>query len=127
MSRLDVTVRSEFVRSGEGKIRYRRVRAGGMEHYNVRVYVDGSAEELRRVEAVTYELHPSFRNPVHRQTNRASQFELTLWVWGMFDIEVEFELVDGGQARTRYYLRFSLPEDTGDNYVEVPVARRLKQ
>ena len=112
-------IHSELLRNADGKIRYRKLRAGGYEHYNVRIYVDGSPEALARVESVEYELHPSFPDPHRVVRNRDDNFALQLWCWGTFDIQVTFNLRGGGVETTNYYLRFVLPEDTGDNYVEV--------
>ena len=38
---------------------------------------------------------------------------------GMFDIELTLHLTDGTTSTMSYYLRYTLPEDTGDNYADV--------
>ncbi len=114
----DVQVKSKLLET-DGKIRYAIFRDGGHEHYNIKIYVEGPDEDLDRIERVEYLLHPTFRRRRRVSTERADGFPLELWAWGMFDIEVTFELKDGTSERTSYYLRFSLPDDTGTNYVRV--------
>jgi transcription initiation factor IIF auxiliary subunit len=113
-----VQIRSELLRT-DGRIRYRVFREGGREHYNLRIYLEGSQDELWQITKVEYLLHPSFRKPLRESTDAASGFAIEIWTWGMFDIQVMLHLRDKTTQASHYYLRYSLPDDTGDNYVRL--------
>lgn len=118
MRKLNVTVRNDFVVQDD-RIVYKVFKEGGSEHYNIRLYVDGSDNELDKIESVQYILHPGFVDPIRMSENRDENFAIEIWTYGMFDIEVSFYLEDGSAETLHYYLTFSLPEDTGDNYIQL--------
>lgn len=101
------------LRKRNGKVRFRKFNRDGAEHFNLAVYVTG---DLSQLEAVTYELHPTFRSPVRTVTNPAGGFRLEIWTWGEFDIDVTFHFKDGRTASTTYSLEYSdeLPEDPSE-------------
>ena len=118
MKDLKVSIRSDLVRE-QGRVRYRMFHRGGREHYNVRVWVEGPQAELAKINKVEYELHLSFRNRHRVRDDASEKFALELWTWGMFDIEVTFHLKSGCTESTHFYLRYSLPTDSEENYIQV--------
>jgi transcription initiation factor IIF auxiliary subunit len=48
------------------------------------VWLEGPREELEAVKEVVYTLHPTFPQPVHRQTDPKNKFRLEARGWGEF-------------------------------------------
>lgn len=71
-------------RKGKPPVSYRMV--GEREFYKVWIYLDGQGVSF--VEDVTYELHPSFGERVHRAIRSPSNpsCSLIIWTWGTFDV-----------------------------------------
>src|SRR5690242_7675976 len=67
----------------------------GNDWWSWSVWIDGTAEELRGIESVTYTLHPTFANPVRRVTDRRSKFRLDENGWGGFMIYGRVEMKAG--------------------------------
>ena len=73
------------------------------------LWIEGSGEDLDRIESVTYRLHPTFPDPIRTVTNRASKFQLRCSGWGIFRIPVEVRLKDGKTIKLAHDLQFSFP------------------
>jgi hypothetical protein len=65
--------------------RDRALDKGDHEYYRLRVFLDADTpDRLDEVTAVIYRLHPTFRDPVRRVTDRRSDFEVRTAGWGEF-------------------------------------------
>jgi hypothetical protein len=83
----------------------------GNRNWSWNVWLEGPAKELAKVVSVKYFLHPTFRNPEHLVTNKASKFKLSGSGWGEFNIKAE--VLIKGEEKTlelNHWLEFS-PED----------------
>ena len=109
----------QIIKNPQGQIKYRFLHKGGREHYHIGISLEGSDEELDKVEKVEYELHPSFKRRVRSSANRENKFSITIWTWGMFKIEATIYFTDGSTSKHSYYLSYELPADDGSNYTEV--------
>ena len=109
----------QIIKNPDGKIKYRQFSEGGREHFHIGIWVEGSDQELDNIEKVVYKLHPSFRRRLRSSSNRKNEFSITIWTWGMFNIEATIHFKDGTQETHNYYLSYDLPPDNGDNYVSV--------
>lgn len=109
----------EIIKTSEGQIKYRLFHDGGREHYHIGIWLEGDKEELDDVEKVEYELHPSFKRRLRSSSNRENNFSITIWTWGMFNIEATVHFKDGSSRKHTYYLSYELPPDTGSNYAQV--------
>ena len=69
------------------------------------VWVAGPDEQLDEIESVTYRLHPTFRNPNQRVTDRASNFKLKASGWGEFSIRATVATKDGETVRLERWLQ----------------------
>src|SRR5215469_8737166 len=58
----------------------------GEDHWKWSVWMGGPEENLNEVESVTYNLDPTFRNPIRRVNSRESKFRLDAEGWGSFDL-----------------------------------------
>lgn len=89
---LDIRVRDSVFdpRSGGGKVTYRQS-AEGSTLYRVHVFLEGA--DLPYVKTATYRLHPSFDPAVQIVRRSASNpnCRLTIWTWGLFEVEVTVE------------------------------------
>ncbi len=61
----------------------------GNDWWKWSVWLDGPKRELDRIDHVVYTLHPTFREPVRRITDRKTNFRLDSAGWGAFDIYLE--------------------------------------
>lgn len=117
----DVNIRHRLLKR-RGKIRSRRFREGGSEHYKIRLFVDGDIEALQRVE---YHLHPTFHNPHRVVDDPEGGFALDIWSWGEFEIPVTLHFQDGSEREIVYPLAYSeeLPASDSAYTNEGPPAR----
>ncbi len=109
-------VRSRLLKQGRS-IPFKVFRNGGREHYNVKIYISAKPENMAEITKVEYELHPSFRNPRRVSTDQQDGFAISIWTWGLFEIGVTVHFEDGTTREMTHALDYSLPADTGDNYV----------
>ena len=109
----------EVIKNAEGKIESWKPSKYSREHYHIRIWIEGTPEELNRIQRVEYLLHPSFRQPLRRSDDRAKGFPITIWTWGMFSIKITAYHTDGSAETLQYYLSYDLPADDGTNYVSV--------
>jgi transcription initiation factor IIF auxiliary subunit len=56
-------------------------------------YITGRS--MDKVKWVEYILHPSFRNPVRRETTRADGFKMETEGWGTFKLKAVAHMIDG--------------------------------
>jgi hypothetical protein len=67
----------------------------GNDWWQWSVWVDGPAEELAQVKAVTYYLHSTFPKPERRVESATTQFRLDSAGWGEFTLRVVIEKTNG--------------------------------
>ena len=111
-------IRSQLIKDGP-VIPYRIFNPGGREHYNIRIFVDSSPEELHEIKLVEYQLLPSFPRPKRRSFDRESRFAIEIWTWGMFEIDVNVHLRSGERRELTHDVDYDPPADDGSNYVQV--------
>ena len=107
----------QVIKNPDGKIKYRIFNKGGKEHFHIGVWLDADVEQLKKIESVQYELHPSFKRSVRQSRDRENKFSVTIWTWGMFNITATINYTDGSNSEHSYYLSYDLPADTGENYI----------
>ena len=73
------------------------------------LWIEGSDQDLDRIQSVTYRLHPTFPEPIRTVTDRASKFQLRCSGWGVFRIPVEVRLKNGETIELAHQLQFSIP------------------
>jgi transcription initiation factor IIF auxiliary subunit len=100
---VDIRVKHELLKR-RGKVRSRRFRSDGAEHFKLRLFLEG---QLGNVESVEYELHPTFQNPVRKVTQREGGFPLDLWTWGEFEVPVTVRFKDGSVKELVHDLSYS--------------------
>ena len=69
---------------GSKVIRYRK---GGRPHHKVRIYLNGTDEELKDIHFVKYILHPTFKNPERIAVDRSDKFAIEIRTYGFFEIK----------------------------------------
>lgn len=69
------------------------------------VWVEGSDEDLDRIEAVRYRLHPTFQDPIRTVTDRPSKFKLETSGWGEFTIYAQVRLKNGDVVPLERWIR----------------------
>lgn len=107
------------LRKKDKRIRFKKFREGGAEHYNVKIWLSGEDDALDTVERVEYKLHSSSQKPVRITDRRDKKFRIYLWTWGMFEIAVKIHRTNGDVEKQDFYLDYTLPADTGDNYIDL--------
>ena len=113
-------LRNSVIRNPDGKIKFKRVSAGGYEHYHIGVWLESSdTAALQRVSRVEYELHPTFANRIRESRNCANNFSITFWSWGTFVIKAKVYLIDQEEPLLlEHQLEYDLPaEDSA--YIDV--------
>ncbi|MGG8495025.1 pYEATS domain-containing protein [Tenacibaculum sp. TC6] len=85
---------------------YKKQNKEGITYYKVHLYIDGM--DLAFVKKVTYILHKSFKNPVRTIERRPDNphCKLILWTWGLFEIRVEIEDINGQKTELEHYLSY---------------------
>ena len=115
---MDIHVKHEVVKDSSNKIKFRRFKRGGYEHYNIRLFIEG--KDLNEVSFVEYELHPTFPNPLRKATNSALGFAIDIWTWGEFEISVSIHFKNNETLEIIHSVAYSneLPADNA-NYIDV--------
>lgn len=116
---MKISVNSTVIKNPNGKVKFKTFNEGGSEHFHIGIWVEGDDRDLDSIEKVQYKLHPSFKKYLRESAARSNNFSITIWTWGMFDIEVTISKKDGTEEMLKYYLEYSLPEDDGTNYVDI--------
>lgn len=78
------------------------------------IWLSGPAEDLDRIDHVTYTLHPSFPNPVREVTSREDCFMLKSNGWGEFKIFLDVVRKDGSSEILSHALKLEPPTETKD-------------
>jgi transcription initiation factor IIF auxiliary subunit len=76
------------------------------------IWLEGSPQELDRIDHVVYRLHPTFPNPVRTVRDRASKFRLDAIGWGVFTIRAQVVDKDGTTTRLEHDLVLEYPDGT---------------
>jgi transcription initiation factor IIF auxiliary subunit len=114
-------LKNSVIRDPGGRIKFRKLKEGGYEHYHIGVWLEADSErEMDRVSLVEYELHPSFEKRLRSSKNRSNDFSITFWSWGTFVIRALVHLVDkeAHPLVITHQLEYDLPADDGTNYVD---------
>jgi transcription initiation factor IIF auxiliary subunit len=116
---MSLTFKSEVMKDDQGRVVYRTFQEGERLHYNLRIWLEGSQEELDQVKEVEYLFHPIFRVRKRSSDNRPLQFSISIWTWGMFLIHTTIRYHNGQVEERPYYLSYELPPDDSTNYVKL--------
>jgi len=81
----------------------------GKKAWDWTVYIDSEPTILTKISCVTYQLHPTFRDPTKRicergQTSKAFSYSTT--GWGTFNVGVRIQFKDDSEFTTDHYLIF---------------------
>jgi transcription initiation factor IIF auxiliary subunit len=75
------------------------------------IFVNGTPEEIAKINCVVYHLHPTFPNPDRKVcnpgTDSSKAFQLSSNGWGTFTVAVDLEETNGSINRILYPLTFS--------------------
>lgn len=84
------------------------------------VWLEGQGDELEDIVSVTYQLHPTFRNPIREVKDRQSGFRLNASGWGQFMIYLTLHHRDGTHDKRQHWLRFDAgaPSKAVDDVLE---------
>jgi transcription initiation factor IIF auxiliary subunit len=82
----------------------------GDDYWKWSTWIEGPARELDQVESVTYNLHPTFRNPVRKIDSRKNKFRLDTAGWGVFMLFATVSRKDGSTERLKHYLELRYPD-----------------
>ncbi len=117
---MSLRARHKLIKDREGRIKYRKFSENGREHFHIGIWLDGTNAELDSIETVSYTLHPTFPDRVRASSDRDNKFAISIWTWGVFTIEVEVAYKgDRAPSTFNYNMSFTLPADTGSNYVRL--------
>jgi transcription initiation factor IIF auxiliary subunit len=111
-------IKSNVIRSVEGKVKYKQLNENGKKHFHLGVWIEAPERELDEVEFVEYSLHPTFKKQKRVSRNRPNNFSITFWTWGMFNIDVTIHLHSGEIINKNYYLEYDLPNNK-EEYAQV--------
>jgi transcription initiation factor IIF auxiliary subunit len=76
--------------------RPQRFREGGRLFHNVKIYLEADNEnELKPINLVQYELHPTFRERIQVSDDKLNKFEIKIWTYGFFNIIAKLFKKDG--------------------------------
>jgi len=117
---MDIQVSHEILKDSRGKIRYRKFKKGGYDHYYVRLFITG--HDVEEVLLAEYELHPTFSNPLRTTCNPNDGFSVYIWTWGEFEVGVNVHIKNGKKLSFVYDLSYSnsLPLDDDQYADETP-------
>ena len=81
----------------------------GKKAWDWTIYINSDLSTLNKISCVTYQLHPTFRDPIQRiceqgKTDKAFSYSAT--GWGTFNVEVKIEFKDGSKLTTEHFLIF---------------------
>ena len=70
------------------------------------IWIDGPSDALDAVRSVTYQLHPTFKNPIRDVDDRNTNFRLSSRGWGQFMIYLTIHHTDGTEEKRQHWLMF---------------------
>jgi transcription initiation factor IIF auxiliary subunit len=76
------------------------------------VWLDGTKQDLDKIAAVEWRLHPSFPEPVRKTSDRKNKFRLDTAGWGVFMINAAVTMKDGSVTKLRHHLQLHYPDGT---------------
>ncbi len=81
----------------------------GKKAWDWTIYIDSAPSILAKISCVTYQLHPTFKDPTIRickQGQSSKAFSYSTTGWGTFNVGVKIEFKDGSEFTTDHYLIF---------------------
>lgn len=72
--------------------------------FRSRIYVTGT--DVDKIREVRYLLHPTFADPIRVATDRQKGFEILIWAWGEFDIDIVVLTHDKDEHHFTHQFRF---------------------
>lgn len=81
----------------------------GKKAWEWTIYIDSEPSVLQNILRVTYQLHPTFTDPIKiiREPGKTSKaFPYSTTGWGTFNVGVRIEFKDGSELTTNHYLVF---------------------
>jgi hypothetical protein len=80
----------------------------GRPFYTIRAWLESDSPELlERVSKVVYHLHPTFPDPERETSDQASNFEMTTYGWGQFNLSADVHFKDGSEPLKLFrYINF---------------------
>ena len=84
----------------------------GEDYWKWSVWIDGTQEELNRIDHVTYILHHTFPKPIRTVDTRANNFRLETAGWGVFTIHAKVAMRDGTEELLTHDLVLRYPDGT---------------
>lgn len=76
--------------------------------HRIQISIAAEEAEITQIESVTYYLHKSFKNNVITVDTAATNFSLSIQVWGTFDVKADVKFKDGVVIKLERYL--DIPE-----------------
>jgi pYEATS domain-containing protein involved in immunity len=97
----------------------------GNDWWKWAVWLEGSKTALDQIEYVEWTLHPTFRNPIRKTSDRSRKFRIETGGWGMFPIHARVQAKDGSSVILRHNLRLHYParKKTPDSQEELDIKR----
>ena len=84
----------------------------GNDRWKWSVWLDGTSEELDKVDHVIYILHPTFHDPVRTVKDRSTGFRLDTSSWGTFRLHAKVIQHDGQETVLDHDLVLLYPDGT---------------
>src|SRR6266404_2195546 len=82
----------------------------GDDWWQWQVWLEGSDEDLDRVDFVEWTLHPTFPDPIRKSSDRLEKFRLRTGGWGTFPIRALVHMKDGTSRRFSHHLKLYYPD-----------------
>jgi len=83
----------------------------GDDWWSWSAYLKGS--DLKRVDYVEYILHPSFKKPLRKVTDREGGFRLETSGWGEFDLKAVVQFKDGTATLLKHQIKLEYEPKKG--------------
>ncbi len=85
----------------------KKFRTKGRVHHNIRIYLaTDNQSELDDIDAVKYELHPSFKERIRLAENRSNNFEVRIWSYGYFRVNAKIFLKSGNITSVEGFVKW---------------------
>jgi transcription initiation factor IIF auxiliary subunit len=82
----------------------------GDDYWKWSAWIEGPDKELDQIESVTYNLHPTFPNPVRKIDSREDKFRLKSAGWGVFTLYASVLRKDGSTQKLKHQLELNYPD-----------------
>jgi transcription initiation factor IIF auxiliary subunit len=80
------------------------------DYWNWSAWIEGSDSELDQIESVTYNLHPTFPNPIRTIKSRKNKFLMETAGWGTFTLYAKVKRKNGSTQRLKHELELRYPD-----------------